>query len=512
MPSIDPAVRGAALVAAVIERVEKGKSLLPLHQLRPVPAAALAALRLPNDAPLPPSLRMWLAYDASFFMRATRWFTRVEEPRVLAMPLPALVAQELRSTGQEFESLAASLLKAPCARLGGGGGDSFEFLYLGQPDPAGEYPVFVADIDDQPCVELALPGFDVWLACKAGLVPPDRAKSVYKLAMAEQAHLNLGGCLAQEDLNGWTGQKVKRPPAGSFPTPAEVAAPVLATKKRKGPLLPGEAPTTANAVLGLLEEAAELGEDERYRELAASARKLAVDGAAFADGMREAAVHGNVAFARCLLDLGVPVDHRDKSGSTALYVAALNGHLELARLLLERGADPNARCGDYGEAPLHIAANNVPQVVDQRAHAAVIRALCAAGASIEQENDYGTRALDLAASSTMAGSGAEVVLALLECGATVGGRDDRTGLLVGAIRGFGGRGGSASAVKALLAAGVDPNEVETAWVNRGSPSKRVPPLALAYESMRKSADNEAEAIARALIEAGADEARARRFG
>jgi hypothetical protein len=112
----------------------------------------------------------------------------------------------------------------------------------------------------------------------------------------------------------------------------------------------------------------------------------------------------------------------------------------------------------------------------------------------------------------MAGSKAEVVLALLECGATVERPDDRPGLLAGAIRGFGGRGGSAIAVKALLAAGADPNEVETAWVSRGSPSKRVAPLALAYESIRLGHENEGATIARALIEAGADEARAGRFG
>jgi hypothetical protein len=105
----------------------------------------------------------------------------------------------------------------------------------------------------------------------------------------------------------------------------------------------------------------------------------------------------------------------------------------------------------------------------------------------------------------MAGGKAEVVLALLECGATAARGDDRPGLLVGAIRGFGGRGGSVCAVKALLAAGVDPKDVETAWVSRGSPSKRVAPLALAHESMRGPHENEAAAIVRALIEAGADE-------
>jgi hypothetical protein len=40
---------------------------------------------------------------------------------------------------------------------------------------------------------------------------------------------------------------------------------------------------------------------------------------------------------------GAPVDGRDLSGRTALMLAAENGHAAAVRLLLDRGADPNAR-------------------------------------------------------------------------------------------------------------------------------------------------------------------------
>ena len=57
-----------------------------------------------------------------------------------------------------------------------------------------------------------------------------------------------------------------------------------------------------------------------------------------------------------LLDEGAPVDARDETGETPLAVAVRNGHLETARLLLERGADPNTiSTDDAAMMPLHLA-------------------------------------------------------------------------------------------------------------------------------------------------------------
>jgi len=51
-----------------------------------------------------------------------------------------------------------------------GGADSRRVLATGPADEAGEYPVLALDIDDEPSVNLAYPGFDVYLAHALGVV------------------------------------------------------------------------------------------------------------------------------------------------------------------------------------------------------------------------------------------------------------------------------------------------------------------------------------------------------
>jgi len=59
--------------------------------------------------------------------------------------------------------------------------------------------------------------------------------------------------------------------------------------------------------------------------------------------LHAAATTGRSDLARRLLDAGVPVDIRAVDGATALLLAAGGGHVEVVRLLLERGADRGAR-------------------------------------------------------------------------------------------------------------------------------------------------------------------------
>jgi cytohesin len=82
-----------------------------------------------------------------------------------------------------------------------------------------------------------------------------------------------------------------------------------------------------------------------------------------------------------------PSDARHDDGSTALILAAQNGHLAVVEALLKAGADA-ARATTDGRTALHLAAQN--------GHTAVVEALLKAGAdpnsatSSESDETYGT--------------------------------------------------------------------------------------------------------------------------
>ena len=77
------------------------------------------------------------------------------------------------------------------------------------------------------------------------------------------------------------------------------------------------------------------------------------------------ASQGRVELVRVLLDQGVDPDAASDLGETPLMAAVVEGHLEIVRLLLDRGADPNKPDND-GDTPLgnYAAAGGSLEIVE----------------------------------------------------------------------------------------------------------------------------------------------------
>lgn len=174
----------------------------------------------------------------------------------------------------------------------------------------------------------------------------------------------------------------------------EMSAVELAARKGRGDIL-AELDRRGVAIKlegldGLLEVCAR-GDAARARDLARNAGLVHQLSADAGRALGEFTGTWNVDGVRILLDLGLPVDSRWKGDgyfgtpaeSTALHVASWKVLPKLVRLLLERGADPNARDGK-GHTPLMLAVRGCTESYwTHRRTAEPARLLLAAGASRE---------------------------------------------------------------------------------------------------------------------------------
>jgi len=71
--------------------------------------------------------------------------------------------------------------------------------------------------------------------------------------------------------------------------------------------------------------------------------------------LMEAAKKGHIKVARLLVEKGADIHLLDLDGATALHDASRNGHEELVKLLLENGADVNLKIIGFKETPLFLA-------------------------------------------------------------------------------------------------------------------------------------------------------------
>jgi hypothetical protein len=114
-----------------------------------------------------------------------------------------------------------------------------------------------------------------------------------------------------------------------------------------------------------------------------------------------AAATGHEAVVRVLLEKGADVDAKERLfGRTALIAAVAGGHETVVRLLLEKGADPESK-DSYSRTPLSWAT--------QRGHEAVVRLLLEKGTDPESKDRHSRTPLLSAAKN-----GHEAVVRLLE--------------------------------------------------------------------------------------------------
>jgi ankyrin repeat protein len=141
--------------------------------------------------------------------------------------------------------------------------------------------------------------------------------------------------------------------------------------------------------------------------------------------LHSAASHGDLEMVRVLLDYNADVNARDEDNWTPILDVSSRYHFhdrlkisvlrpDVARLLLERGADINARIDDW--TPLHVAA--------EYGRVEVVCVLLEHVPNVDAEDNQGRTPLHVAAENERVES-AEVVRMLLEHGANVGAEDNQ---------------------------------------------------------------------------------------
>lgn len=155
--------------------------------------------------------------------------------------------------------------------------------------------------------------------------------------------------------------------------------------------------------------------------------------------LHEAAENGNVEAINVLLEAGADVNARNEDGGTPLHSAAARGHAKAVKRLLKEGADVNAK-NKSGVTPLHVGARKYPYLA---------MVLLEAGADVHAKDEAGGTPLHHAAYFGRV----KIARVLLKAGADVHAKDEagRTALHWAAL------GGHADVAGALLKAGADPN-------------------------------------------------------
>uniref|UniRef100_A0A8C0ATZ7 Kinase D interacting substrate 220 n=1 Tax=Buteo japonicus TaxID=224669 RepID=A0A8C0ATZ7_9AVES len=180
--------------------------------------------------------------------------------------------------------------------------------------------------------------------------------------------------------------------------------------------------------------AAEQGNLEIVQELLKKGANCNLEDADNWTALISAAKEGHAAIVAELLNCNVSLEHRDLGGWTALMWASYKGRTEVAKLLLEKGANPNITGMQYSVYPIIWAAG--------RGHSGIVHLLLQHGAKVNCSDKYGTTPLVWAARK----GHLECVKYLLQMGADVDqeGANSMTALIVAV------KGGYTDSVKEIL--------------------------------------------------------------
>ena len=182
---------GASLrgVKLVKKAIEAGKSEA-LASPEPVAAAVIKKLVLPNGEPITASMKELLKVDGLWLGIE---FDE-DEGDIEAVSFEDLVEDNYGGDALPLFAEASELFGGDCIVVGGAA-DSVRFLYVGEPDESGEYPVMSLRKEPEPWVGGFVP-FDVWLAQELGALPSGEAAGLapaYEEAIKALAEANGDG-------------------------------------------------------------------------------------------------------------------------------------------------------------------------------------------------------------------------------------------------------------------------------------------------------------------------------
>ena len=105
-----------------------------------------------------------------------------------------------------------------------------------------------------------------------------------------------------------------------------------------------------------------------------------------------AALNGHLEIVRLLLQEGADKDKENNNGATPLMIASRQGHLDIVWLLLQEGADKD-KADINGVTPLHFAS--------VKGHTDIAKLLLLSGADKERKDKFDRKALDLCPTEEM---------------------------------------------------------------------------------------------------------------